>query len=161
MASNHAPKRNNPFSRTGSLSPTSSAFNARPKSISLASPLSISQDAGHSRNQSFSSLASLMGPAHNLSTSSRHRANSKSAQPSSNTFAPSFINTEEIRRGPDIVKGIEGENDFSGKRYVWLKDPQVAFVRGWIVEELADNQLLVQCDDGSVCIFPELKISLC
>lgn len=49
-----------------------------------------------------------------------------------------------------MVKGLEGENDFSGKRYVWLKDPQVAFVKGWVVEELGGNRLLVQCDDGSV-----------
>lgn len=68
----------------------------------------------------------------------------------SNTFAPSFIKTEEARRGSDTVKGIEGENDFSGKRYVWLKDPQAAFVKGWVVEELADNKILVQCDDGTV-----------
>jgi len=50
----------------------------------------------------------------------------------------------------ETVRGIEGENDFSGKRYVWLKDPNVAFVKGWIVEELPDNRLIVQCDDGSV-----------
>lgn len=68
----------------------------------------------------------------------------------SNTFAPSFIKTEEMRRPADAVKGIEGENDFSGKRYVWLKDSQVAFVKGWVVEELGDSRLLVQCDDGSV-----------
>lgn len=49
-----------------------------------------------------------------------------------------------------MVKGIEGENDFSGKRYVWLKDPQQAFVKGWVVEELGGNRILVQCDDGSV-----------
>lgn len=49
-----------------------------------------------------------------------------------------------------MVKGIEGENDFSGKRYVWLKDPKQAFVKGWVVEELGGNRLLVQCDDGSV-----------
>ncbi len=55
-----------------------------------------------------------------------------------------------MRRNSDMVKGIEGENDFSGKRYVWLKDPQVAFVRGWIVEDLDNNRILVQCDDGSV-----------
>lgn len=48
------------------------------------------------------------------------------------------------------MKGIEGENDFSGKRYVWLKDPHVAFVKGWVVEELEGGRLLVQCDDGSV-----------
>jgi len=56
-----------------------------------------------------------------------------------------------MRRGVEVVKSIEGENDFSGKRYVWLKDPQSAFVKGWIVEDLGNNQILVQCDDGSVC----------
>ena len=55
-----------------------------------------------------------------------------------------------MKRGAEAIKGIEGENDFSGKRYVWLKDSQAAFVKGWVVEELADGQLLVQCDDGSV-----------
>ncbi|RAL67585.1 hypothetical protein DID88_008338 [Monilinia fructigena] len=30
-----------------------------------------------------------------------------------------------------------------------LKDPQTAFVKGWIVEELENNHILVQCDDGS------------
>ena len=76
-----------------------------------------------------------------------HRAGVSSS--SSNTFAPSFIKTEEARN-IDPVKGIEGENDFSGKRYVWLKDPQAAFVKGWIVEEREGQRLLVQCDDGSV-----------
>jgi myosin heavy chain 9/10/11/14 len=55
-----------------------------------------------------------------------------------------------MRKPVDAVRGIEGENDFSGKRYVWLKDPQTAFVRGWVVEELGGNRILVQCDDGSV-----------
>lgn len=67
----------------------------------------------------------------------------------SNTFAPSFIKSEELRRKPETVQGIEGENDFSGKRYVWLKDPQTAFVKGWVVEERENNMILVQCDDGS------------
>jgi len=69
---------------------------------------------------------------------------------STSTFAPSFIKTEEMRKPTDIVNGIEGENDFSGKKYVWLKDPQTAFVMGWVVEGLEGNRLLVQCDDGSV-----------
>lgn len=68
----------------------------------------------------------------------------------SNTFAPKFIKTEESQRAGDKIGGIEGENDFSGKRYVWLRDPQSAFVRGWVVEELLGGRLLVQCDDGSV-----------
>lgn len=78
----------------------------------------------------------------------------------SNTFAPSFIKTEELRRGKEVVEGIEGENDFSGKRYVWLKDPETAFVKGWIVEEKENNQILVQCDDGSVRIPNPLRISM-
>ena len=87
--------------------------------------------------------------APNKSAGSRHRADSKAGPQSSGTFAPSFIKAEEMRR-PETVKGIEGENDFSGKRYVWLKDAASAFVKGWIVEELAGNHILVQCDDGSV-----------
>lgn len=70
--------------------------------------------------------------------------------PSSTTFAPSYLKTEDMRKPTDVVKGIEGENDFSGKKYVWLKDPKTAFVKGWVVEELEGNRLLVQCDDGSV-----------
>jgi myosin protein heavy chain len=57
-----------------------------------------------------------------------------------------------MRKPTDIVKGIEGENDFSGKKYVWLRDPQTAFVKGWVVEELGGGRLLVQCDDGSVSL---------
>jgi myosin heavy chain 9/10/11/14 len=72
------------------------------------------------------------------------------ATPTSNTFAPSFIGTEEMNRSPEKLTGIEGENDFSGKRYVWLKDATTAFVKGWIIEELGDNHILVQCEDGSV-----------
>ena len=78
------------------------------------------------------------------------RPYSREGTPTSSTFAPSFIKTDEMRRNSDTVNGIEGENDFSGKRYVWLRDPQLAFVKGWIVEELGGNRILVQCDDGSV-----------
>lgn len=148
MSSNSAQKRNNPFSRTGSPSPAPGNINGRPKSAIIASPLSQSQSPPHHRNQSFTSLAGVMSPNNNATT--RHRSNSKTGTPTSNTFAPSFIKTEEMQRGAEVVKGIEGENDFSGKRYVWLKDPQTAFVKGWIVEELGSNQILVQCDDGSV-----------
>lgn len=55
-----------------------------------------------------------------------------------------------MRTNVDAVDGIEGENDFSGKRYVWLRDPKTAFVKGWIVEDLGGDRILVQCDDGSV-----------
>jgi myosin protein heavy chain len=64
-----------------------------------------------------------------------------------------------MRKPTDVVKGIEGENDFSGRKYVWLKDPQTAFVKGWVVEELEGNKLLVQCDDGSVSVRWEYSVS--
>ncbi|KAF8858812.1 hypothetical protein BDZ45DRAFT_784681 [Acephala macrosclerotiorum] len=140
MASNQAQKRNNPFSRANSLSPAPGLSNGRPKSMIMSSSLSRDQSPPPNTQR-------IILP--NPTTGGRHRANSKIATTSSNTFAPSFIQTEEVGRGPEVVNGIEGENDFSGKRYVWLKDPQTAFVKGWIVEELGGNQILVQCDDGS------------
>jgi myosin protein heavy chain len=76
------------------------------------------------------------------------------------TFAPSFIKVNEGQHEPERLTGIEGENDFSGKRYVWLKDPNTAFVKGWIVQELEDNRILVQCDDGSVRLPCTLRSSL-
>jgi myosin protein heavy chain len=87
--------------------------------------------------------------APNRNGGSRHGSDYKTGSQASSTFAPSFIKVEEMRR-PEPVEGIEGENDFSGKRYVWLKDPESAFVKGWVVEELGNNHILVQCDDGSV-----------
>jgi myosin protein heavy chain len=149
MSSNSGQRRNNPFARTSSPSPSPGNSHGRQKSIIMSSPLSSSQNPqGHNRDQSFSSIAGNLAPNNN--STPHARSNSKNGTPTSNTFAPSFIKSEE-RRSSEVVKGIEGENDFSGKRYVWLKDPQTAFVRGWIVEELGNNQILVQCDDGSVC----------
>lgn len=150
-AANMAQQRNNPFSRT-SPGPSS----GRPKSavFSSPSPLSaVSTPASHVRTQSYASVApAVPAAASSIPPGAGHfRHNrSDSRNSGSGTFAPSFIKTEEMRRGSDTVRGIEGENDFSGKRYVWLKDPQVAFVRGWVVEELANNRILVQCDDGTV-----------
>jgi len=143
--------RNSPFLRQSpspappSNRPKSALFpsplappTTRPASPSLSNPvrgqaLEIgfgNQDAGGAK----------LGHVRNLSKSTSNR--------NSGTFAPSFIKTEELKR--DVVSGIEGENDFSGKRYVWLKDPHTAFVKGWVVEDLGGNRILVQCDDGSV-----------
>ena len=141
--------RSNPFDR-GSLSasPTSPMSHGRPKSAVFTSPPNASNSAGHSRNQSFSPLGgSSIAPIQHT----KHRSNSnRTNQQSSNTFAPRFIKAEELPRDGGKIGGIEGENDFSGKRYVWLRDTQMAFVKGWVVEELDGGQLLVQCDDGSV-----------
>ncbi|KAF6818298.1 Myosin type-2 heavy chain 1 [Colletotrichum sojae] len=141
-----AQQRNNPFSRT-SPGPSS----GRPKSAVFSSPSPLPGVSSHVRNHSQASVAPAAPAAPVALPSAGHfRHNrSDSRNSGSGTFAPSFIKTEEMRRGSDAVRGIEGENDFSGKRYVWLKDPQVAFVRGWVVEELGGNKILVQCDDGT------------
>ena len=140
--------RNNPFDRgSPSPSPGPTAPGARPMFSVITSPPGTSNPAGHSRNQSCSTLnGSALAPLQ----LSRQRSNStRGSHHASNTFAPQFIKTEESQRTGDKIGGIEGENDFSGKRYVWLRDPQVAFMKGWVVEELSTNRLLVQCDDGS------------
>jgi myosin heavy chain 9/10/11/14 len=146
MAQNSAHSRGNPFSRTASPSSSPVGVTGRPKSAIISSPFSTSQNQGHSRHQSYSSLATVAAP-----NNGGIRKRSKTGLSMSSTFAPSFIKTEDLRRGSEIVNGIEGENDFSGKRYVWVKDPVAAFVKGWIVDDLGNNQILVQCDDGSVC----------
>ena len=101
----------------------------------------------HARNNSLSPLSgSTLTPAR----ASRQRSNStRSSNQTSNTFAPKFIKLEELQ-GKSEQMGIEGENDFSGKRYVWMRDPERAFVKGWIVEEVENGHVVVQCDDGSV-----------
>ena len=139
---------NNPIDRgSPSPSPGPAPPSIRPKSAVITSPSGIGPFATHNRNQSFSppsgsSFAPLQ-PAIQRSNSSR------TTHQLSSTFAPKFIKNESQRAG-DKIRGIEGENDFSGKRYVWLRDPQAAFMRGWVVEELRGGRLLVQCDDGSV-----------
>ena len=141
--------RNNPLDGgSPPPSPSLAAQRPRPRSALFASPLGIGPTAAHHRNQSFSPPSpSSFAPLQ----PTMQRSNSiRTAHQASNTFAPKFIKTEESQRAGDKIGGIEGENDFSGKRYVWLRDPQSAFVRGWVVEELREGRLLVQCDDGSV-----------
>ncbi|KAK5656341.1 hypothetical protein OQA88_4721 [Cercophora sp. LCS_1] len=145
--------RNNPFARNASQSPGPSSV-GRPKSALFGtspSPLSSSTaplaPPTHSRSQSHASPTAGLAPVASL-RHGRELSRSATSATSTSTFAPSFIKTEEMRKPTDIVRGIEGENDFSGRKYVWLKDPQTAFVKGWVVEEQG-GRLLVQCDDGS------------
>lgn len=152
--------RNNPFIRnSASPSPGPTSSIRRPKSTIISSPLSEQpfSNMGHARNQSFSALYSV--PVPSRTGSIRTRSNSGCNSTPAGTFAPQFITSDETEKGPERIRGIEGENDFSGKRYVWLKDPKTAFVKGWVVEELEDDRLLVQCDDGSVRM--EIPLPLC
>ena len=143
--------RNNPFNRgSHSPSPVPVTSGDRPKPAIVTSPTGGLNSVGHNRNQSFSPLSgSNIVPPRN--TRQRSLSN-RSGNQASNTFAPQFIKTGELERTGERVGGIDGENDFSGKRYVWLRDPQMAFTKGCVLEELVGGRLLVQCEDGSVSL---------
>lgn len=141
---NGSPKRTNPFARN-SQSPAPHSH-SRPKSAIVIPSNGLDSSRGHFRNSSVSQISPNLSPV----TVNRERSNSVRYNASSGTFAPSFIKSEELRRGADQIRGLEGDNDFSGNRYVWLRDPQKAFVRGLVLEELEGGRLLVQSDDGDV-----------
>ncbi|KAI5817645.1 hypothetical protein BZA77DRAFT_222378, partial [Pyronema omphalodes] len=73
------------------------------------------------------------------------------------TFAPSFIKDQFGLERRDSVSsmrgghGIAGESsDFSGRRWVWVKDPVEAFVKAEVLDE-QDGMLTVRFEDLSVC----------
>lgn len=117
---------------------------ARSKS-SIMQPLSPGAPLGHVRNQSVSDLRSG-----GLGRSDSRRNGSIRGGASPGTFAPQFIKPENMDGANGDVRVVEGENDLSGKRYVWMRDDEKAFVKGWVVEELPDGMLRAQCEDGSV-----------
>lgn len=146
---NGSPKRASPFGRASpSSSPSGSPTKGlRPKSAVVTSPSKFEEAKGHFRNSASISQAS---PTTLARTSNHQRSNSLRVDASTGTFAPEFIKSEELRRGADQIRGLEGDNDFSGNKYVWLRDPEKAFVRGLVLEESGDGKLLVQSDDGEV-----------
>lgn len=101
----------------------------------------------HARTNS-TSIYSPRGPGH--ATGSLTRTSPRLESPITGTFAPAFVKNE-LHKSTDNIGNLEGENDFSGKRYVWVKDPDKAFKKGWVVEEI-DTMLRIQCEDGSVRI---------
>jgi myosin protein heavy chain len=141
---NSSPKRANPFGRS-SPSPAPHS-QTRPKSAIISPSNGLESARGHLRNASVSQLT----PSRSAASITRQRSNSTRKDASSGTFAPSFIKSEELRRGADQIRGLEGDNDFSGNKYVWLRDTEKAFVRGLVLEELEGGCLLVQTDDGEV-----------
>lgn len=144
---NGSPRRANPFGRSSpSSSPGTQGKTPRPKSAIVTSG-KFEEAKGHFRNLSSISPSS---PAPVVGNVNRQRANSLRGDAASGTFAPDFIKSEELRRGADQIRGLEGDNDFSGNKYVWLRDPEKAFIRGLVVEEREDGRLVVQSDDGEV-----------
>lgn len=69
---------------------------------------------------------------------------------STGTFSPKFINsitnTKDNRTSTDSARDLA---EFSGKRWVWLKDDHHAFVKGWVTQENGST-LQVRCDNESV-----------
>lgn len=113
------------------------------KSLLFASP-GPTPTTRHERQQSFSPSTSFSSVPSHVRTQSLQRQASTSS-----TFAPKFIKSEEMKKSEERISAIEGENDFSGKRYVWVKDPEKAFVRGWITEELPGGHVVIQFDSGA------------
>ena len=143
-----SPKRANPFGRTSpSPSPGGQNGPARPRSAIITSPSRVDGSKGHYRN---SASITQLTPTALSPHGNRDRSNSLRNNATTGTFAPEFIKSEELRRGADQIRGLEGDNDFSGNKYVWLRHPEKAFVRGLVLEEGQDGRLLVQPDDGEV-----------
>lgn len=117
---------------------------ARSKSNFLQSGLSPSTPMGHVRNQSLQELKSG-----GLGRTNSRRTGSARGGAAAGTFAPQFIKPENMDGAQD-VRVVEGENDLSGKRYIWMRDDEKAFVKGWVVEELPGGMLKAQCEDGTV-----------
>lgn len=138
--------RNSPFARNASIAASGQNPPNRPHSALISSPLAEAEPAmGHLRHRSLTNLtSSTIG----RSDTARSRSNSNRNSTPGGTFAPQFISEEE-NDAPRLGGIVEGENDFSGKRYVWLRDPTTAFVRGWVVENLPEGRILVQCDNGT------------
>ncbi|KAF7167206.1 hypothetical protein CNMCM5623_000601 [Aspergillus felis] len=144
---NASPKRANPFGRSApsALPSTPQTRSPRPKSAIVTSPSKFEEGKSHFRN---AASISQLSPSSIKRTVTRQRSNSLRNDATSGTFAPEFIKSEELRRGVDEIRGLEGDNDFSGNKYVWLRHPEKAFVRGLVLEERGDGKLLVQSDDG-------------
>ncbi|GAB7345865.1 hypothetical protein MBLNU457_4114t1 [Dothideomycetes sp. NU457] len=139
--------RNSPFGRSnGSPSPGPPPGHARSKSAIMQSPIPKAPVSSHSRTNSLADMG--MGSLARSSSKSVSSPAGRQGSPAPGTFAPKFIKTE-LDGATETVGGIEGENDFSGKRYVWVKDPKNAFVKGEVIEELGNDMLRVLCDDGS------------
>lgn len=113
----------------------------------MQSPIPKAAGSAHSRTNSLADIGvtSLV----RSSSKSVSSPSGRQGSPGAGTFAPKFIKSE-LDGTTERVGGIEGENDFSGKRYVWVKDSKTAFVKGEVIEELGNDMLRVQCDDGSV-----------
>ena len=71
-----------------------------------------------------------------------------SRKPSTGTFTPKFIKTQHSSASRDSRSTDSARDlaEFSGKRWVWLRDDKLAFVKGWVTEDNGST-LKVRCDN--------------
>lgn len=123
----------------------------RPASMFVSGPV-----ASHSRS---GSKTTIPHGAPTRVDSARRPSHTRPSNQQFGTFAPKFIqDSAPDTPDEDQVVGIEGENDFSGKRYVWLPDPEKAFIKGWIIDDLDDGTVNIETEDGKVCWRDFLRI---
>jgi myosin heavy chain 9/10/11/14 len=90
-------------------------------------------------------LTQSPSPSH----SPKHTRTESAPLGSTGTFTPKFINTLEATRSSHSTDSARDLAEFSGKRWVWLKDEKLAFVKGWVTEDNGST-LQVRCDNESV-----------
>ncbi|KAF3161296.1 hypothetical protein TWF225_009530 [Orbilia oligospora] len=114
-----------------------------------STPFGTSSIFGRAHNRTMSGASSVVShtPTPTPVNNATATTTTSSATKSNTTFAPSFIKRNDPTSPKITSHGLEG-TDFSGKRWVWVKDPEQAFVKGYVESE-EDNVLLVICDDGS------------
>ncbi|KAK6360451.1 hypothetical protein TWF730_006593 [Orbilia blumenaviensis] len=142
--------QNNVTSTSRNTTPFGGSVGSTPFGIGGGSnPFVSSTPFGRSHNRTMSGASSVVAhtptPSNNLTAAAA--TTTVSASKSNTTFAPSFIKRTDPTSPKITSHGLEG-TDFSGKRWVWVKDPEQAFVKGYVESE-EDNVLLVICDDGS------------
>jgi len=79
--------------------------------------------------------------------SSKHSRTESLSSGSTGTFTPKFINDLAIAQANSNTSDSARDlAEFSGKRWVWVKDEKLAFVKGWVTEDNGDT-LQVRCDN--------------
>lgn len=96
-----------------------------------------------------------------------HKSISSSLIKSTKTFSPStsistisklvgqdgHVSTETIQTSLSAESQGNFENaEFSSKRWVWIPDPTLAFIKGFVTEDLPEGKVKVRCIDDSVSI---------
>lgn len=86
-----------------------------------------------------------------------------SSLPHSKTFAPATsisttaklvdaISNNSLQKSPISPGDDLNQAEFASKRWVWVPDEKLAFIKGFVTADLDDGKLKVRCVDDSVCL---------